>query len=658
MGDGWLVAWTRVDIESLSDPAVGYAVVGADGTVSRAETIENASQHTIAQAEQAVVLAYHDRNGGQLRRDTVTQNDRTTETTYDLADDKQLNWLTVSETATAWGVGSDQTRSGFYAEGDTVEELSFVDRTLRLRSATLRDTAAGTVLSYLRAPDGDLQTRRFAYRLRADGEWRPEQTPAGTDPDGDLLVRQPAVTNTLDGNGVTTLLAAKPRTSDGVSDLFAVDQPLRPNYAVSASSEAAMIEPGEDVTVAYTVENTGDVDGSVLGENPVPVEARSQGETLAETTVDPLDREETVSGELTLTLDETGTVDIVAGRALDLLAADERRETVEVSTPALGAPELSVERPTDDTAVATISLRNSGPIDAEAVEIAVETGAGRIAETVIDGIPAGERVSATVEYDPGVLALNSAETLLIDPDGALPGSHVPAPTSSVLLGQPDILVSENVKYFESELGVTADILTTNTGPIRAKGSVRAVAAGAVPEDGRFNSEDVLGTAQFEVPPAVGGTGRSTRISIPLVDVEEGQEIRFVSDLERSVADAGVPVVYDEVGSLLPDPDPEPAIPPIVGDNPPRDLNDDGLYEDVTGDGQFTVGDVQALFIQFVERTDGVAAADARELLAKGDLGDMLATGDIAEWLAETRDRDRSEDSPTDTGDPFGGRGSR
>jgi len=36
-------------------------------------------------------------------------------------------------------------------------------------------------------------------------------------------------------------------------------------------------------------------------------------------------------------------------------------------------------------------------------------------------------------------------------------------------------------------------------------------------------------------------------------------------------------------------------PPVVGDNPPQDLDGDGLYEDITGDGQFTVGDVQALF---------------------------------------------------------------
>jgi len=36
-------------------------------------------------------------------------------------------------------------------------------------------------------------------------------------------------------------------------------------------------------------------------------------------------------------------------------------------------------------------------------------------------------------------------------------------------------------------------------------------------------------------------------------------------------------------------------PAAVGTAPPRDLDGDGLYEDIDGDGNFTIGDVQALF---------------------------------------------------------------
>jgi len=41
--------------------------------------------------------------------------------------------------------------------------------------------------------------------------------------------------------------------------------------------------------------------------------------------------------------------------------------------------------------------------------------------------------------------------------------------------------------------------------------------------------------------------------------------------------------------------PEPTLPPVVGTNPPQDLDNDGLYEDVTGDGVFDYDDVQALY---------------------------------------------------------------
>jgi subtilisin family serine protease len=49
----------------------------------------------------------------------------------------------------------------------------------------------------------------------------------------------------------------------------------------------------------------------------------------------------------------------------------------------------------------------------------------------------------------------------------------------------------------------------------------------------------------------------------------------------------------ETGVVIVSDDVQP--PPVVGDDPPQDLDGDGLYEDINGDGSFTVGDVQALF---------------------------------------------------------------
>jgi PKD repeat protein len=40
---------------------------------------------------------------------------------------------------------------------------------------------------------------------------------------------------------------------------------------------------------------------------------------------------------------------------------------------------------------------------------------------------------------------------------------------------------------------------------------------------------------------------------------------------------------------------EEGIPPIVGENRPQDLNGDGLYRDINGNGDFTINDVQLFF---------------------------------------------------------------
>lgn len=40
---------------------------------------------------------------------------------------------------------------------------------------------------------------------------------------------------------------------------------------------------------------------------------------------------------------------------------------------------------------------------------------------------------------------------------------------------------------------------------------------------------------------------------------------------------------------------EPGPAPVVGDDPPQDLNGDGLYRDINGDGQLTIADVQVFF---------------------------------------------------------------
>lgn len=66
-------------------------------------------------------------------------------------------------------------------------------------------------------------------------------------------------------------------------------------------------------------------------------------------------------------------------------------------------------------------------------------------------------------------------------------------------------------------------------------------------------------------------------------------------------------------------EPDAELPPVTGETPPRDLSDDGLYEDVTGDGRFTVADVQALFDN--RNSDAIAEnPNAFDFSDNGDIG--------------------------------------
>jgi hypothetical protein len=65
--------------------------------------------------------------------------------------------------------------------------------------------------------------------------------------------------------------------------------------------------------------------------------------------------------------------------------------------------------------------------------------------------------------------------------------------------------------------------------------------------------------------------------------------------------------------------------PIGGDNPPKDLDDDGLYEDINGDGEFTIGDVQVFF---QNRNSDVVQDNAEFFNFNGSDPDEVTIGDV------------------------------
>jgi len=557
LGDGWVVAWERSATDSDAT-AVGYAVLDAAGAVERSETVSQAGTLAVGTTGESVVLAYADQAAGQVRRDLVASDGRTTDRAYDVAPEQSVADLAVAGTQTAWLTSGREITAGFYADGPEVEQLEFVSRESSLSRLGLVETDAGTVLTAARVPETDVRSRSLVYRVRDGETWRPEQVPAIADASADVTVRSVATAPVSDGNGLRALVEARAHDPDAVSDIAAIKQPLRPSYAVTAESDRDTARPREDVTISFDVENTGDLDGTAIGRADVAVEARSRGETVAEESIEPLDRGETSSGELTVTVDETGTVDLVVGRELSLLDPAERRTTVEVATPELAVESVVVDRESSDSAVATIAIRNGGLATASEVPIEVIAGDGTVLGTpAVPGPAPGAVEDVTVAFDPTAIPLETGEQIRVDPDGVLPDSHVTERVSSVLLGQPDVPVG-------------------------------AVPADATPGDGSFADEDLLAVTAVSVPPAVGDAEQSVTVSLDLDDVTYGQELRYVLTSNRPAAGAGVPVVYDRVGPFG------------EGSDGPefsaRDPDGDGLYEDVDDSGgEPDIFDVRALF---------------------------------------------------------------
>ena len=81
---------------------------------------------------------------------------------------------------------------------------------------------------------------------------------------------------------------------------------------------------------------------------------------------------------------------------------------------------------------------------------------------------------------------------------------------------------------------------------------------------------------------------------------------FDAVIASADADARAPVTIVEDESEL-------GPPPVVGIDPPQDLDGDGLYRDLNGDGSLTVADVQIFFQQRDSDVvqDNVAAFDFR-----------------------------------------------
>lgn len=212
---------------------------------------------------------------------------------------------------------------------------------------------------------------------------------------------------------------------------------------------------------------------------------------------------------------------------------------VTVLVAGLGGPVLAAPLPTTDAA--SVTTTQAGDVDIRLVP--TDGGAPGVNESVTyeivaDGVTDGmAAMRVTVETsDPDVLAVTNGSTQFVVPRE---NPSVEAPRSAEFLA-----------FSEGDVPSTVTVGTV-TVEGRAAGSAQLAFTHA-----QINTFPLNNTEQYRVTP------------------------RNLTVVVRSDGD----------GNL--------SIPPLVGDAPPTDPDGDGLYEDVNGNGEFTIIDVANLLTEY------------------------------------------------------------
>ena len=358
--------------------------------------------------------------------------------------------------------------------------------------------------------------------------------------------------------------------------------------AVSVDSTNAPVLSGETLSVDATVENTGEESKTQTVALTVGGQQRNSTEvTLA-------------GGESTTLTFEWATSEGDAGEYTATVASDDddASAAVEVQVP----PNLVVSLDGTNAPVVegeTLSFEatvenTGGATDTQSIALTI--GGQQRASTEVT-LADGESTTVTLTWDTSDGdAGEYTATIASDDDSASAGVTVHKPaefgveitdTSSPVVQNETLLVNATVE---------------NAGDLSDRQTVTLTIGGQ-----QRNSTEVTLTG-----------GDSTTVTLAWV-TDGGDADEYDAVVASADADARAPVTVVEDESEL-------GPPPVVGVDPPQDLDGDGLYRDLNGDGQLTVADVQIFFQQrdsdvvqdnvdaFDFRTDGALSIGDVQLL--------------------------------------------
>jgi uncharacterized membrane protein len=403
---------------------------------------------------------------------------------------------------------------------------------------------------------------------------------------------------------------------NGGSDTDSVEvtvTPLAPaDFQVSGLSAPGSAEQGEQITVSATVTNDGEEEGTQT------VEFQFDGQPLADesVTLTP-DESQSVSFDVTIpgdlapgtythgvyTADDSATASIEIEEAEQPEApttgvslspseqtvgvGDSVTYDVVVDSASGGVGSIDLTVSTDDASIAEISSieaageaayvestvlsdGTSATLDAVGLDTA-QSGPVTVATVTVTGVSADGTSVASTDLSIDVESLGTEGAVDYEVTGTS-GATVTVQPAEFLVS--DLDAPDGVVRGEP-VTVTADV--TNDGSITTTKTVQF--RFDLNGDGTLSEGETVATTQLKLDP--GETQEVTLTAVVPEDTPLGEYDHGVFTVDDSQS-ATIDVTLAKLDSQY--------------DGPPQDLDGDGLYEDVNGNGEVNLNDVQALFV--------------------------------------------------------------
>jgi PKD repeat protein len=585
----WLLAWEQQD--SATDArTVRSTVVSPDGSTTAITDRSDASApDTGTRQDGRTDLAYLDWDGDPtgvthevLDGETVDQSQQ-----YETSEPLEV---VVSNGRVIWVADFGRDPTLVAGTDGTTTPLTLRPAVAEVRELSLTTRDGEAVLSYV-ARLAERANRTQVYRLdRGDGWiWDRDVTTDEIHDDGAVRVRYTDATLAGPASLLSTHAVREPGT-DPVSDVFTTRQTFGPAYAIEGTVDPA--PAGTETELNYTLTNRGDVGGN----DPVTVRIERDGTEISSTTYDPLDSGESLSATESAVVGETGQFEVITEVSEPSLGTEPTTTAVTAARADLRVTDVTATRTASDEATVAVTVADTGGARTTAVPVMVADAAGPVAtETVAEIEPEGTAV-ATVTVDPTALDTSDTHAVRIDPEGTLPERVRTGDARRTYLVRPGLAV-EDVRYRTDDTGPFARVLLSNEGPGAGDGTLKLV-------DG---SGAVVASQRQSVPPAETVDGQRVPVyeqvdlRVPGLSTGDTVTVELVPDVSN-LRQEGLNYI-DTVETILPGEFDAGTLAPLPGyDNPPRDLDGDGLFEDVDGDGEFTIFDVQAFFLNFEDET--------------------------------------------------------